>query len=107
MFEVMFGCLAVMVIFVVRVMVSAPLPAGQPPLDALELAALMAFARLQVESTVMLAAYTAGAGATNKIADNRIVNVMNEKTGFFRDIEALHELQQLNKVCARDRQALL
>ena len=107
MFELMFGCLAVMVIFVVRVMVSAPLPAGQPPLAALELAALMAFARLQDELTVMLAAYTAGTGATRKIADIRIVNVMNEKTGLVRDIEALHELQQLNKVCVRDRHDLL
>ena len=83
------------------------LATGQPPLAASVLAAKMASDRLQVELTVMLAAYTAGTGASITIADNRIVNVISEKTGLGRDIAALHVLQQLDKVCAPKRQALL
>ena len=40
----------------VNVIVSAPLPAGQPPFVAFVLAAVIASARLQVSFTVMLAA---------------------------------------------------
>ena len=55
--EVILGSAAIRVIAALRVIVSAPTPAGQPPVAVSVLAAVMASDRLQVALTVILAAW--------------------------------------------------